>query len=126
MPMYQCFTPEGALDDDQRSSIATSFTDIHCSLTTAPRTFVHVLFHERQAQFTDSGYAIHGGIRAGRPAEVTEGLVSQMTAALADSAGVAPSAVSMATAETPASWIMEGGSVLPEPGEEAAWLASHA
>ena len=25
----------------------------------------------------------------------------------------------------PASWVMEGGAVLPEPGEEASWLAKH-
>ena len=29
------------------------------------------------------------------------------------------------TADTPASWVMEGGDILPEPGEEEAWLAKH-
>jgi len=27
--------------------------------------------------------------------------------------------------EVPAAWVMEGGAVMPEPGEEAAWLARH-
>ena len=33
--------------------------------------------------------------------------------------------VAVVTADTPARWIMEGGHVLPEPGEEADWLAKH-
>lgn len=126
MPMYQCYTPEGTLDDEQRSSIAAAFTDIHCSLTTAPPTFVHVLFHETQPRWANTAHAIHGGIRAGRAQEITDGLVSQMTAVVANTVGVNADQVSMDTRETPASWIMEGGSVLPEPGEEAAWVASHA
>ena len=27
--------------------------------------------------------------------------------------------------DTPAHWAMEGGEIMPEPGEEAAWLAAH-
>lgn len=27
--------------------------------------------------------------------------------------------------DVPASWLMEGGRIVPEPGEEAAWLAGH-
>lgn len=30
------------------------------------------------------------------------------------------------TVDVPARWVMEGGEVLPEPGEEEAWLAKHA
>ncbi len=126
MPMYQCYTPEGTLDDGQRSSIAAAFTDIHCSLTTAPPTFVHVMFHEKQPRWSETPFAIHGGVRAGRPQELTDSLVSQMTTVVADTVGAQTDQVSMTTQETPASWIMEGGAVLPEPGEEDAWVASHA
>lgn len=124
MPMYQCFTPQGSLDDEQRSAIASAFTDIHCSLTTAPPTFVHVLFHERRPKWSPTDHAIHGGIRAGRPQDVTDSLIAQMTSALAEAAAVSPDAVTMQTRQTPASWIMEGGAVLPEPGEEAAWVGA--
>jgi hypothetical protein len=41
-------------------------------------------------------------------------------------AGVPAESVGMRTSTTPASWILEGGRVLPEPGEEAAWLAAQA
>lgn len=46
--------------------------------------------------------------------------------AVARIAGVPADQVTMRTSTTPASWILEGGRVLPEPGEEEAWLAGHA
>ena len=33
--------------------------------------------------------------------------------------------IDMATQDIPASWVMEGGDLLPEPGEEEAWLRAH-
>jgi len=37
-----------------------------------------------------------------------------------------PSSVTMGTVDVPAKWAMEGGDIMPEPGEEAAWFAAHA
>lgn len=124
--MYTCYSPPGSFGQAERAELAERITDVHCSLTTAPRTFVHVVFVEREPDPDGASFAVHGGIRAGRPAEVTEGLIDGMTRAVADVAGEDRALVSMTTRETPASWIMEGGSVLPEPGDEAAWVASHA
>ena len=123
--MYQCFTPAGSLSEAQRSSVATAFTDIHCSLTTAPPTFVHVLFHDYKPKWSSTDHAIHGGIRAGRSQDITDSLIAQMTATLAETVGVSTDKITMQTRETPASWIMEGGAVLPEPGDEAAWVGAH-
>ena len=33
--------------------------------------------------------------------------------------------VGVGTVDVPASWVMEGGELLPEPGEEAEWLERH-
>ncbi|MEL7158578.1 MAG: tautomerase family protein [Actinomycetota bacterium] len=124
MPLYRCSGPEGALSPDQRSAVAEAITDIHCSETTAPPTFVHVQFHDAPGDQA-TPFAVHGGLRAGRPDDVTERIIKRTTEAVADIAGVAVDEVSMRTSETPASWIYEGGRVLPEPGDEAAWLADH-
>ncbi|MEM8926030.1 MAG: tautomerase family protein [Actinomycetota bacterium] len=122
MPLYRCHTPVDALSDEQRSAMAKAITEIHCSETTAPPTFVHVQFHDAPAgQATP--FAIHGGLRAGRPRDVTDRIVKRATEAVADIAGIPVDDVAMRTSETPASWIFEGGRVLPEPGDEAAWLA---
>jgi phenylpyruvate tautomerase PptA (4-oxalocrotonate tautomerase family) len=124
MPMYQCFAPPESFNDGKRAALARTLTTIHCSLTGAPPTFVHIVFRDGQPSWSQARLSILGGIRAGRGVEVTDALVSQMTHALAEAAGVAASEVAMRTVETPASWIMEGGRVLPEPGDEAEWLAA--
>ena len=56
MPLYQCLVPAGFLDDDRRASIAGAVTDIHSSVTGAPRGFIHVVFVEYKAV----GF-LHGG-----------------------------------------------------------------
>lgn len=125
MPLYRCSAAPDALDASQKSALAKAITDIHCDLTTAPPTFVHVQFHP-PAENQATPFALHGGVRAGRPQELTEQIIERCTNALAEIAGVETDQISMRTSETPASWIYEGGRVLPEPGEEAAWIAAHA
>lgn len=127
MPLYRCTCPEGDLNDAQRTAIAVAFTDIHCELTGAPRTFVHVQFHHRPAAPEGPRFVLHAGIRAGRDRELADALIARCIAAVSGIAGVDPDRIEMRTSSTPASWILEGGRVLPEPGEEEAWVAgSHA
>jgi phenylpyruvate tautomerase PptA (4-oxalocrotonate tautomerase family) len=121
MPLYRCTTSPGALDDGQRQAIADRITDIHCDETGAPRTFVHVQFYEVAAN-EPTPITVHGGIRAGRSTATASAIVDRCVAAVASLADVAPGEVSMRTSSTPASWIFEGGRVMPEPGDETAWL----
>jgi phenylpyruvate tautomerase PptA (4-oxalocrotonate tautomerase family) len=126
MPLYRCTTAPGALTDRQRSTIARAITDIHTEVTGAPPTFVHVQFLDASDDppaGDPAPISLHGGLRAGRPAAITEAIVDRCTSAVAEIAGVEPDRVAMRTSETPASWIFEGGRVFPEPGDEAAWQA---
>ena len=122
MPVYLCSTPSGSLDSRGRQQIADEITRIHCETTGAPPTFAHVIF--RDSEETGS-YAVFGTIRAGRPAAVKERIVSEMAEAVAKTVGVEADDVTVTTRDVPASWVMEGGALLPEPGEEEAWLARH-
>jgi phenylpyruvate tautomerase PptA (4-oxalocrotonate tautomerase family) len=121
MPVYRCTVPTGALDDDVRQLIARAITTVHCEVTDAPPTFVHVIYSERDA----GTYDISGTIRAGRTDAVKRTLVDRLRDAVAAGAGVGAAEVLVSTEDIPASWVMEGGELLPEPGEEAAWLARH-
>jgi phenylpyruvate tautomerase PptA (4-oxalocrotonate tautomerase family) len=123
MPLYRCTYPEGTLDDAQRASLAVAFTDIHCELTGAPRTFVHVQFHPRAPRPDGPRFELHAGIRAGRDRALADALIARCIAAVAQATGAAASEITMRTSATPASWILEGGRVLPEPGEEDDWVA---
>ena len=44
MPIYQCFSREGLLDESARGKVAEEITRIHCDATGIPPSFVNVLF----------------------------------------------------------------------------------
>ena len=130
MPHYRCIIPQAALTFDQRQEIALAFTDIHCGSTGAPRSFVSVTFIETpegQKPELGDGYYLDGGNRAGRSEEVKRQLLADLTQAFASVANVAPDVIDGRITENPASWTMEGGFVLPEPGQEGPeWYAAAA
>jgi len=122
MPLYRCTCPPDALDRTARQAVAVAITDIHCELTGAPPTFVHVQFFEEPTRAGRTPFVLHGGIRAGRDGELVDTLVDRCRRAVSQLAHVPIEDISMRTSETNASWVFEGGRVFPEPGGEAAWL----
>jgi phenylpyruvate tautomerase PptA (4-oxalocrotonate tautomerase family) len=120
MPLYVCGVPAETLDERRRQRIAEAITRIHCEVTGAPATFVHVVFDESKRD-----YSVFGTSRAGRSEAVKAALRRQMAGAVADAVGIEAKQVGVLTVDVPASWVMEGGALLPEPGEEEAWLAAH-
>ena len=44
MPIYQCFSPEGLLDESVRGELAEEITRIHCDATGVPPSYVNVIF----------------------------------------------------------------------------------
>ena len=127
MPLYICNSKADAVPQAAKAQIADDITRIHCDVTGAPPTFVHVFFFEDgpQPPLGDKTAMIFGQIRAGRTEEQKAQIREEMGAALAERTGIAPDALTVFTSDTPASWVMEGGDILPEPGEEEAWLAAH-
>ena len=130
MPHYRCIIPKDALTFDQRQEIALAFTDIHCGSTGAPRSFVSVTFLETPPGETSefgTDYYLDGGNRAGRSEEVKRQLLADLTAAFGRIANVPADQIPGRITENPASWTMEGGFVLPEPGQEGPeWYAAAA
>ena len=130
MPYYRCIIPKDSLTFEQRQDIALAFTDIHCGNTGAPRSFVSVAFFEtpegEESEF-GTAYYLDGGNRAGRPEEVKQQLLADLTQAFSDISGVPVEDIPGRIRENPASWTMEGGFVLPEPGQEGPeWYAAAA
>ena len=127
MPLYRCAILEGATRIEQRAQIAKEIVRIHCDVTAAPPSFVHAFFLETPAAELPAGKSafVFGSIRWGRSDEQKARLVGEMTTAVAAALGLATEAVGVATVDVPSKWIMEGGDLLPEPGEEAEWLARH-
>jgi len=127
MPLYRCSVSPGLTTYEQRSRIAKEVTRIHCEITDALPVFVHTFFAEdRDGRLPPGKRAfLLGSIRAGRSPEQKQRLSSEMTNALTSVLGISPGEVAVVTVDVPARWVMEGGALLPEPGDEAAWLARH-
>lgn len=126
MPIYRFKVPTDSVPFEQREKIAVDVTDIHCGSTLAPRHFVHVMFDEQpegSSEFPTRFY-LDAYNRAGRPQEVKDKLLEDLINAFVRHTDVPRDQISGRLGEGPASWAMEGGQVLPEPGQETAeWYA---
>src|SRR3978361_2294482 len=84
MPFYQCLVPAGSLSADTRAELAEAITEIHSTVTGAPRGFVNVVFleYEPGTYFTagkpNKCSAINGTIRAGRDRETRGKLLTEL------------------------------------------------
>ena len=127
MPLYMCNAAKGAIDDAAKPKIAADITRIHCDVTGAPPEFVHAFFVEdAPTQPLDGNTAfLFGSIRAGRTDAQKSEIVSQMSRSIHTHTGIALDDIQAVTADTPAKWVFEGGAVMPEPGQEAEWMAKH-
>ena len=126
MPIYRFKVPQGSVEFEKREKIAADVTDIHCGQTLAPRHFVHVYFDEQPEGVSEypTRYYLDAINRAGRPKEVKDKLLNTLLDSFVSHTGVPRGEVSGRIGETPAHWAMEGGQVLPEPGQETAeWYA---
>ena len=127
MPFYHATVRPELLTEPQRQTFASDVVGIHCDVTGAPPSFVHVLVTEDDRDHLPDNLTgiVNGTIRAGRTGTQKAEIAERISAALAATADVDPSTVSTTTRDIEASFTMEGGVVLPEPGsdEEAAWIA---
>ena len=128
MLFYHALVRPELLTEPQRRHFAGNVVDVHCDVTGAPPSFVHVLVTEDHHQQLPAGHTavVNGTIRAGRSADQKAEIAARISTSLATTAGVDPGTVSTTTRDIPASHTMEGGVLLPEPGsqEEAAWATS--
>ncbi len=123
MPVYHIARRQ-PLPYATRKKTADAITNIHCDLTGAPAEFVNVVFMH--------GHPIQGGkalgvlcnVRKGgnRNNELTEELRLKVHQGVAQATGIDESDMLTSVLGFPASWAMEGGEILPEPGQEDEWL----
>jgi phenylpyruvate tautomerase PptA (4-oxalocrotonate tautomerase family) len=129
MPIYTCTTTESTLSAHTKQRLAGEIGVIHSEINHVPSTYVNVAFHELPADsvYTDGVPAnpvlISGWIRDGHPKAETTRLAVEIAAAVTRIAEIPAERVLVVFETSPASFAVEGGRVLPEPGEEAAWIA---
>ena len=127
MPLYICNTVPNTLNEQSKERIANDITEIHCAVTGAPEIFVHVAFFEESpiVPLGSDRAAVRGTIRKGRSVEQKDEIAKAIHASLDRAAGISATNATVNILETPASWVLEGGEIMPEPGEEVAWLETH-
>lgn len=129
MPVYTCTTTESTLSAQTKKALAGEIAVIHSQINRVPSTYVNVVFHELPADsvYTDGAPAspvlVSGWIRQGHPEAETTRLATEIAAAITRIAGIPAERVLVVFQSSPAHFAVEGGRVLPEPGEEAAWIA---
>lgn len=125
MPLYNLACSK-ALPAKARAAVATAITDTHCAVTDAPPEFVNVVFMDGYGLKKGTDIAVIGGVRSGgnRNAELIERLRSSLHRAISTAAKLDMNRVSIELIGVKASWVMEGGKVLPEPGAEDDWLSN--
>lgn len=130
MPTYICTSLENRLAPEQKESIVAEITRIHCSATDAPSYFVQVIFEAVKAQNYFVGgkplqhdlIFIYGRIRTGRAMQTKTRMIQDMAKAVGRVARIPKTGVWVYVGELPARQLIEGGHVLPEPGDEDAWF----
>lgn len=130
MPIYTCTTAESTLTPEGKATLAGEITRIHAEINHVPSTYVNVVIHELPAGnvYTDGAPAqpllITGWVREGHPESETTRLATEIAAAATRVTGIPADHVMVVFQSSPAHYAVEGGRVLPEPGEEAAWIAA--
>lgn len=124
MPVYTVAS-RGSSNAQTNKAIADRITDIHCDTTGAPPEFVNVIFMDNHPLKGQAKLSVTGNVRSGgnRNQELTDSLRNNLINGIAEAAGLASNDVAVELIGFPASWGMERGEILPEPGEEDEWLA---
>jgi phenylpyruvate tautomerase PptA (4-oxalocrotonate tautomerase family) len=124
MPIYQCISPAGLLDESARAKIAAEITRIHCDATGVPASSVNVIFTDvPDGRYFVAGEpsahsVLSGAIRAGHNVatrQIILGNLSQMWARLS---GQPEEELLISLWENPAENAMEAGSIFPAVGQE--------
>ncbi len=132
MATYICRAPEGLLGAEVKAQLAATITANHAEVTSGGTTFVQVLFRPFAQEDCYVGgkplagphVFIEGHIRAGRSTLERADFVRRTLPAVSELLGVPRYAIWIYLSELPSRAMAEFGHMLPEPGDDAAWLAA--
>lgn len=119
MPFYNCACSRD-IGASKRGRIAEVIGTVHCGLTGAPLHFVNVLFLNDYQLRRGEVISVIGNVRTGgnRTPALIERLRSDLRASIAFAASLESTEVVVKLIPIDAKWVMEGGRVIPEPGDE--------
>ena len=123
MPLYTlaCKRP---LPQSVREAVTSAITQTHCEVTDAPPEFVNVIFMDGYSLKNGWRIGVVGGVRSGgnRNPELIKKLHQALLENICSAAKLPIGKVGIELVGVKANWVMEGGKILPEPGEEDNWM----
>jgi phenylpyruvate tautomerase PptA (4-oxalocrotonate tautomerase family) len=128
MPIYTCTAAKGTLTSESKTVLAAEITRIHVAINHVPPAYVNVVFSELPPDSVFAGgqpatpLILTGWVRRGHPQEEATRLAVELSSAIVRVSGVDESQTMVVLQDGPARSAVEGGRVLPEPGEEEEWL----
>lgn len=128
MPIYTCTAAQGTLTSEAKTLLAAEITRIHVAINHVPPAYVNVVFSELPPDSVFAGgqpatpLILTGWVRRGHPQEEATRLAVELSSAIVRVSGVDESQTMVVLQDGPARSAVEGGRVLPEPGEEEEWL----
>ncbi|MEM7514151.1 MAG: hypothetical protein AAF388_24720, partial [Bacteroidota bacterium] len=119
--LYSLTSPKN-LSSATKQKLVDLFTDAHCSIMVAPEQFVHVVFFEGIPIMQNKRLYIHANVRLGRSQEQIDKVCEAFTTGCAKILQVQEEDIHINLMEIDGKWAMEGGFVMPSPGEEDEWM----
>jgi phenylpyruvate tautomerase PptA (4-oxalocrotonate tautomerase family) len=127
MPIYQCISPEGLIDESTRGKLAQEITRIHCDATGVPPSFVTVMFLDMPngrhfVAGQPSGHSVlNGAIRVGRDLATRQRILGHLSQMWTRLTGQPEEELLVALWENLPENVMEAGSIFPAIGQEQQW-----
>ena len=121
MPLYG-LTSNKNLSSTKKQKLVDLFTDTHCSIMIAPEQFVHVVFFEGMPLMENKSLYVHANVRLGRTQSQIDRLCKRLITECAKILQVKEDKIHINLMEIDGKWAMEGGFVMPSPGEEDEWM----
>ena len=121
MPLYS-LTSNNYLSSETKQKLVDLFTDAHCSIMIAPEQFVHVVFFEGIPLMKNKSLYIHANVRLGRTQDQIDKVCKAFKEGTSKILKVSEDKIHINLMEIDGKWAMEGGFVMPSPGEEDEWM----
>jgi phenylpyruvate tautomerase PptA (4-oxalocrotonate tautomerase family) len=124
MPIYQCISPEGLLDEPTRTKLAEQITRVHCDATGIPPSFVNVMFFDMPngryfvAGKPSAHSVLNGAIRLGRDVATRQRILRDLSQMWTRVTGRPEDEFLVSLWENSAENVMEAGLIFPELGQE--------
>src|SRR5260370_5347548 len=119
VPIYQCISPEGLLDESTRAKLAEEITRIHCDATGVPPSFVNAIFIDVQdgkyfvAGKPSTHSVVNGAIRVGHDVATRQTILRNLSQMWTRLTGQPEEELLISLWENQAENAMEAGSIFP-------------